>query len=566
MSNNPTLPTTALLHPDMPDVYNRNMIYDPRYANNADYNNYVGKRIVPQPGSLVRDSDNTPLWVVSVDPVTHLPEYTSVPLGAENDNVVSLLNYGNSVLRLYVDYRHAPYPVTPDAKCVFIGKSPRFYTLTRNPGTAQASVISSYYDAAGKLVGQMVPLKPLDATRTSWYLPQCNTSETLVHNEEIRVTIYNEDGLEIYSSIIFAKESAVINESVIYAPTIVGMTVEGNQRLANGSLFLYEKQDFASLGLKATLVYDDGTTQTIPIDGQKCILYGQSDFIASFSGLQQKLMVKYFRSESEAVSPGIADQTGSMISVEVPVMVIPNTLGSTVKIIPVPIYQANTARYVMRYYMYSADGNTSTDITAYTSIVEGTLVTDSSRFGVSQTYVVGVDMNRVAPLNYPVSTFYQQTIVIQFGPPTQLVKWTIRDSATSPNIYGIDNSGSRRPSIRYDRTLMRYFIPSSVFGNLEAMLKSFYYQSSPPYDPSVEQIPQRPTHFVVRDPVTGNMLVAAPIPVASFAQAFAILGDTTGLYLNSVVLVEFLNVINSTTRRSLFGGPVDVTVGSYVPT
>lgn len=562
---NPILPPTALLRPQKQGVYPRAAIYDPTWED-PSYANYQGQKIVPAVGSIVQDSDLTPLWVISIDQITYVPTYTAVPLSTQNDNVVSMLNWGNAVLRLYIDYRNAPYPVTPDSKCIFIGKSPRFYTLSRYPNTAQETIISQYYDQSGKLSSHMVPLKALDETNSSWYLQRSHINQLLDDNEEILVKVYNEDGVEVYTALLFAKESAVINESVVYAPTIIGMTVSATQRLANGDFYLYETQDFASLGFQVTLVYDDGTTYQVPIDDVKCVLYGEEDFISSFSGLRQFVTIKYYRSEHEAIDPSLADATGSMISAKVPVTVIPNTLGVTTKITVIPSYNASTARYILRYYMYFADGRAAIDITGNISIISGTIGTTSANFGQWQSYVVGVDMNQVDPTNFPTSTLYQQNIVIQFAPPTSLVRWQIRDSATSQYIYGQDNSTTRRPSVRFDRTLGQAFIPSYVFGNLQAFTKSFYTQASPPYDPSVELIPQAPTHFLLRDALTGNMIITAPLPMASFNQPFNILNDKTGLYIGATVIVEFLNVISSTVKRTLYGVPVEMTAGSYITT
>ena len=179
---NPVLPLTALLRPQMPGIYERNMIYDP-FNTNPNYNTYIGTKIVPAVSSIVQDDDGTPLWVTSVDPETYIPTYAAVSLSTTNDKVVSMLDYGSSTLRLFTDNRALPYPVTPDTKCVIIGKSPRFFTLTRFPRTNKESVISEYYDSTGKLVSQMVPLVALDASRSSWYLPRCHVSVTLDHNE-----------------------------------------------------------------------------------------------------------------------------------------------------------------------------------------------------------------------------------------------------------------------------------------------------------------------------------------------------------------------------------------------
>lgn len=559
---NPILPPTALLRPLMPAVYARHQIYDPTW-DDPSYN-VSSSVIVPAVGSLVRDSNESPLWVIAVDPVTFVPSYIGVPLSTDNDSIVSLLNYGNTVLRLYVDYRALPYPVTPDSKCIFIGKSPRFYTLSRYPGTENESVISQYFDTTGKLVSQMVPLVALDNTNSSWYLPRSNTSVTLEENEEIKVKIFGEDGTEVLSAILFVKQSAVINENVIYSPTIVGMTISGNQQLANGSFYLFEKQSFDSLGLSATLVYDNGQTSVVPIDNTKCILYGQRDFISSFSGLSQNVTIKYFRSEGETIVPNLSDPTGSMISATVPVTVIPNTLGVTSKIVAIPMYNATLSRYVMRYWMYFTDGRSHVDVTPFVSISSGTLVTTSSHFGVAQTYIISVDLNQVDAVQYPTPVIYQQNIVITFSSPSVLVKWVSRDATTSQQIYGQDTIQSRRPSIRWDNVRKQYFIPSFIFTNPQALINSFYAQATPPYDPSVSLIPQTPTHFVIRDILSGSMVVTSPIAINNYAQAFTVINDITGLYVGSSLMVEFLNVVNSSTTNVLFGAPVDVTTGTYV--
>lgn len=560
---NPILPITALLRPQMPAIYERATIYDPTWDSPA-YAAYTGQRVVPAVSSLVRDVDESLLWVVAIDPTTLFPTYLSVPRSDTNDNVVSLLDYGNSLLRLYGDYRALPYPVTPDSKCVVLGKSPRFYTLVRHAGTPQESIISQYFNSGGTLESSMIPLVALDTTQSSWYLPRCHVSVLLDANEEVETRVYSEDGTVVFTAKMFATESAVINEDVIYSPTIMGMTVTGNQRLPNGTFFLYEKQDFESLGLTVSLIYDNGSTQLVPLDGEKCILYGDDDFISSFAGLKQYVTVKYFRSRDENINVALADATGEMISIDVPVTVIPNAFATTNKVLVIPSYNANLGQYVLRYWLYFADGRSHIDVTPFTSITAGSVATDPSHYGVVQTYAIGVNMNAVDPVNYPVNTVYQQNVVIRFGAPNSLVKWTIRDALSSPFLLGQDISTCRRPAIRYDGTRQQYFIPTNLFGNLAAFLNSFYTQAAPPYDPTISEIPQVPTHFVVRDMITGNQLVSGKIAVGQYGVPFNIIGDTTGNYVNAMLMVEFLNQVNGSTTNILFACPVDVTTGTYL--
>ena len=463
-----------------------------------------------------------------------------------------------------MDTRSLPYPVTPDSKCVFIGKSPRSYTLTRYAGTSNETIISQYFDSTGTFVSQNVPLSPLTSENSSWYLPRSNISVVPYDNEEIALKVFDESGAEVYAAKLFAKQSAVVNEEVLYAPQIVGITVGGNQKLTNGNFYVYEKQDFNSLGLYVTLVYSDGTTSQIPVDGTKCIMYGQNDFISSYAGLTQNILIKYFRSNNESISPAVADATGNMIAVTVPVTVIPNGIATTAKIVPLPVYNSSNARYAMRYYIYFGDGRSHIDVSGDVTFVNSNLYTDTTYFGVTQTVTMSLDMSVVLPATYPTSTIHTQTLTIQFNAPTSLVKWWFSDSTTSPFVYGLDNSTSRRPLLKYDSTINQYFIPSGTFGNTAAFLNSFYTQASPPYDPTVSQIPQVPTHFTIRDLYTGQSLVSGPIPIANYATAFNLIESTNGIHSTGIVIVEFINVVSSSISNVLLGVPVDTTTGTYV--
>lgn len=559
----PNLPETSLYIAQMPDIYIRNMIYDPSWGD-PSYGEYEGTRIVPAKGSIVQDTNYGQLWVINVDPVTHVPTYMPVPQVNDNDSVTSMLNYGNALLRLYVDKRAMPYRVVVDSKCRFIGKSPRYYRLTRYPGTSNASVISQYFDVSGTLVSTQVALAALDSSNTSWYLPPAHISVDVDENEEILMEIFDESGQEVFSARLFARESVVVNEDVTYLNPIASINVRANQVLPNGDFFVREKQDVTSLAITVELVYTDGSTLEVPVDNMKCFLYGVNDFIPSYAGLVQPMMVKYFRSNNEAIQPGAGDATGEMISKTFNVVVIPNELGVTTKIVPVPYYSTTTSRYIVGYYMYFADGRASINVGGYVSVINSTLVTDASKFGVWQNYTASVNMKDIDPINYPVDTIRTQNIRIQFGPPGTYVKWMFMDSELSPYVYGVDSANNRRPVIKYDSALGKYFIPTPTFGNTAAFINSFYRQASPFFDPNVTQVPQDPTHFLVRDINSGVMITADLIPIDSYGAAFNIIESLAGAHNNATVLVEFVNVVSSTERLVLYGAPVNTVSGTYV--
>jgi hypothetical protein len=558
---NPILDETLLYKAALPAIYERNQIYDPTWED-PSYANYSGKRIVPAVNSIVRDTDNSQLWVVAVS-TANIPSYIAVPSLSDDVSVASLLNYGNAKLRLYIDRRAAPYPVTIDSKCRFLGKSPRSYRLSRYPGQSNQTIISQRYDATDTLVSNLVPLSPIDSSNTSWYMPSCKVGVALEDNEEILLEVFDEAGQELYSAKLFVKESAVINENLFYTKPIAALNVRANQTLADGTFYVYERQDVLSLGVSAQLVYTDGTTADIAIDNEKCFLYGAEDFISSAPGLTQTMTIKYFRSPHESISAAAASSNGEMITKEFTVTVVPAETGVSSKIVPVPYYNSASGQYVVRYFMYFGDGSTSRDVTAYVSIISGTLNLGSSGFGTWQNYTIRINMRNVNGVIYPTNTYRTQNIRIRFGAPTALVSWSFTDSATSPYVYGLDIALSRRPRIKYDATLNKYFVPTDPFGNKAAFINSFFTMVSPMYDANLMSAPQQPTHFLIRDISTGAMISPAMIPVDNYSLAFNIAESIAGQHNNATVLVEFIKQVNASTNLILYGAPVTVSSGSY---
>ena len=159
-----------------------------------------------------------------------------------------------------------------------------------------------------------------------------------------------------------------------------------------------------------------------------------------------------------------------------------------------------------------------------------------------------------------------KSFYVTFAPNVNTVKWTIQDSSTSVNSYGQDNANSRRLSFLWDSTKQQYFFSSTIFGNTSAFLESFYYQASPPFDPTTTATAQTPTHFIVRDPFSLVQKVLVPITVADYQQAISIVNDTTGNYVGGTVIVAFLYTTDSITYTTLFGVPVDVSNGTYIAT
>ena len=558
-----TIPATSLEFAQSIAVWLKDQVYDPTNTD-ASYLSYAGKRIVPLVGSIVKQSDGTPLWVTAINSVNYTPSYQNFVVDSTTVNGISFYNTDNGRFSVYFDTRTNPYVATPDGKLLVAGLSPRSYQMVRYPGTSNETVISQYYDTTGNLTSTSIPLVKISDTLNLWYLQSCRVSVALVENEELRFDIIDETGAVVRTVAAFATKSTLVNDAMVYRPAITSMVVTGNQMMPDGSCFLYQNQNVDSLHLTITLTYADGTTEDITVGKNNSYLYGVTDLMPSYPGLKADLTVRYVLGTGETVNSGLTGLSNGSIYATVLIVVIPNDVTVPMKMSLVPIWNTGSNRYNLKYILYLTSGSTPIDVTSYVTLDTGSVDPTPPSFGIAQSWSMKFDLSQVLPSQYSSTAFYLQNFYVQFGPNVNTVKWTIQDSSTSVYNYGQDTSKSRRPGILWDSSVQQYFISSAIFGNTDAFLLSFYTEGGPPYNPNVTAVPQTPTHFVIRDVFSLVQKVAEPIAIANYQQAFTIVNDTTGSYVGGTVIVEFLYSTDSIVYTTLYGVPVDVSTGTYI--
>lgn len=550
----------SLYTENRPGFYPMADIYDPDTGQG---------NVVPKVKSLVIDAPNGGhlYWVKAVNSVTHKVTYELAKILITDENAgdqISVVSYGNDTFRIYTDSRNNPTRLQPDSRLVVYGVSATTYRLVMDRGGANEKTISRYYDAGGNYTTDRIPMAAVlnsDGSHSGMmYATPCHTLEVMASGTPLTMEIFNDHGALIATISCFSMPSAILNETPGYRPIIEGMEITSTQMRGNNEIFIYENQDPDSLNFTVTLVYDDGQSAQVAIDSQKCFIYGLEDFVASWSGLRQTVLVKYYLSADEPVDPALT--TNAFISAEIDLVVIPNELAAGVKISVLPQWSIALSQYVLRYFMYTTDRTAVKDVSAYVTIDEGIFV--GNLYSTYQTLTLAMDMSQVAPTTYSEPVIHRQTVSVRLQPQAALERYLTRDTMNSALVYGVDSPTTRRPIIQYDSVLEQYFIPSGTFLTLEGFLTSFYYNATPPYPADQEASPIAPTHFSLRDPNSGQMLVAAPIPVEDYTLAFSIIGTPAGRYAGSMVLVEFSHEIDVDTTLILFGSPVDVYAGTYV--
>ena len=538
---------------------------NPRVASKASlYNPTLGLTgtIFPDNDTIVVDG-NAIYIVKNANIDTYTFDLAPAYLADDTDGFgdAAIVSYKNDIFRAYFDTRTKPYTLNIDSTFKLIGNSPSRYEIIRYPNDeTKQVVISQSYDSTGTFISKFGSMKAVADNTAVFYALPCYINQTPDDNEDLLMVIYNETGLEIATTTLKAKAGQIINDLSIYQPKIVSLTVTTNQMLADGSSYVFEKQDIADLGIRVFVNYQDGSKNEVVIDYNQCFLYGAEDFVAAYSGQRQTFLIKYILSLTEVSSTTLTQGNGS-ITASLDVRVVPNQLAAPIKLSVIPVWNTAQNAYALRYYYYTTAGTMVKDVTDFVSITQGTFV--GSNYLTEQSFTVSLDLSNVDATTYSTKTTYSQNVAIRLQPTVALQRYTLRDSTSSVLMYGADSTKNRRPILFYDSSVSQYFISSALFVNLAAVLQSFYYNATPPTDSAVSVTSTTPTHFIIRDPFRGVMLTADAISLSTYQAGFTF--NTTGsggTFVGGTVIVEFISRISGHDDVILYGVPVDVYAGT----
>jgi hypothetical protein len=551
-----------------PRVYEYEDIYDP---DNPPVDLSDPARHIPAVGSLVVTTTGVIYRVTAVDSETKastLEPATIHLIDQDEHKQLSIIDYGNTKFRVYVDDRVTPARLRPDGRLAINGNC-EYYRIVKDYDTETPVVVSRHYDGDGVYVGGQVPMQAVltDGGDPSgvYYPMSCKTTTEIAEETPLKVEIYNEHGALIAEVVCFAKDSSILNESIGYRPQIVGARIDGAQVRDNGDLFLYQNQDPDDLNARMILIYDDGQEVTVDIDNQKAWMIGLETIVASYPGLRQPLVGKYFLSDDEDADPEISE--GTMVSANANVVIVPNEANVGVKISVIPSWSVATSAYTLEYYLYTDDRDWVKRITDDVTISSGTY--NGATYGIYQNLTLSVDLNDVDPILWPEALVYTQTVSIRLQNQLASDRYLIKDSEVATTVYGAATPTSPRPVIHYDDELEQYFVPSNLVTTEEKFITAFYEYGAPPYNLDVEEEPVAPTHFTVRDPASGSAILAEPIAVGDYDTAWTITGSiaTRDRFVDGTMLIEFLKETGEDEYLILYGTPVDAYLSEtgYVP-
>lgn len=545
--------TIILYNNRKPDAYGIEDIYDPENPQSGKYFPSLYSLVVDTTGRLyyvsARDTAN---YSVTLTPCSYV--------STEEENEVTIISYGNDKFCLYIDTRTDPHRLVVDAKFLVYGNNLVEYALYKTDLSGEEQCISQYYDAAGNFVSNRIPLQSISESYPSYKFPtNCHTTFDLVEGDPVVLRAYNNIGNLSAEITLYVRNAQWLNDLASHTNPIVSLNAEALQMMGD-DFFLYEKQDVSHLNIQPYLLYVDGSRQDVNVDNQRCFIYGLDDVESSYPGRSQTIIIKYFLNYKETTTVSTSDERRFLTCTK-KIVVVDNDNDYTVKLSCIPIWSSTYNQWQLYWFAYTDDRQGVYDVTALVKYNEkypfdGT----SASFGKEQRVVVEYDLQSIFQTDDPITGV--QTLYITLWDNQKYERYTFRDSKDDTFIYGVDGSITRRPVIHYDETIDQYFIPTSIFENVDAVIESFYTLARPPYNPSVETVAPTPTHFTVRDAQNGRQIIGGPIPLTEYGQCWPTIVGVT-IQPGQTVLVEFLYQDSDNSYAILYGVPVDVYAGTF---
>lgn len=541
-----------LLTDQRPDSCLRSQIYDPdRDGAPSDGMAHV----IPKVGACVFDDDDgmAIYTVISVDSETL--KSTLAPariVKTTTDEEIKIISYGNDKFMLYYDDRVSPTELTISGNLMLFGSALAEYRLSRLNSEGKKEFISLYIDSNESYKGDRIPLTSITPGSPVKKCTNCHTLSTLQDGETVTLEVHDNAGLLMVELTLFVKRGIPWNDLLSNTDIVTGFEATANQMLGS-DFYIHQRQPISQLVISPRLIYSTGATDDITIDNISCFVYGLDDFVASFPGQRQKILIKKFLGRNQ-VSP-LQEQSGKsrFVTTEKWVTVIANKSMDGIKVSVIPQWNPTTNKYMLRFIAYSDRRDKIYDVTQYTTIISSF---DGGIFNNPQSVLFEVDLSQI--FGAEASVLYRQNVILNFKTYSEFQRYTIKDSADALLTYGVESSDMRRPVIHYDDDLEVYYIPTSRFLNKEAFVEAYYTAATPPYDPDIEMGPVAPTHFTIRSADNLAIVITNPIPIEQYTQSWNIL--TQGLpnqYVGGQLIVEFLRELSG-QFQILYGVPVDV--------
>lgn len=521
--SNQVLPPTVIVDPNRGfRQWHIREIYAPGNPSSAG-------QYVPNPDDAVMDWTQGMLRVISVDYTTGISILQKWNEPTDPGNVSDediLLGAGpgtqSESYRVYLDQSVFPYTLSLDDRLHFYGTSVTSVKIFRGTNISEnGDVVSQFYDSAGNLLGENIPVEPVAMFQNGVVIPGSSASSynlavkspmvghtirQMVDGEVCTVVAYDAAGGPTSQAKVLVKNTSFVRQTDSSLKYVASIALETPFKLASDPQVIEYPINMPvdNLNLMGVVTYSDGSQHRMPVDGTKFTISGLRNYVATIQGQTVDLMLSYQLSEGESAYLHNPTPNGR-INVPYQARTKESDGAYSVKLYAYPQWMGVLNGYRLEYFLYNQDRLQVYRVTQLVTAAINSAPFDPLLYGVKQRINVGINMNEVDPLfdNWRHTQPFEITLV---RPGNQNIgdNWYVGFTPGQDPAYGVEvlalhtfiNANNSTLDISCGAT------------SLEEWLDRVYYPIQPLYDARSEVGPLEPNFMVI---VSGNHRVEVPI-------------------------------------------------------
>lgn len=189
------------------------------------------------------------------------------------------------------------------------------------------------------------------------------------------------------------------------------------------------------MNVEGVVQYNDGSEVTLPIDGRKFQLGGWQQILSSIPGQEFDLVLRYIMDANESAAPEVIAYNNG---VPYPMRgeVVQANHSYTLKLYPIPVWNANTSAYILKWYMVNLDRQFVKDVTSYVRASANSQVFNGALFGVVQRIQVSLNIRDVVSTYKPFVHTQVAEITLYGTPNNYPTPWIVLSNLTDNVPYG----------------------------------------------------------------------------------------------------------------------------------
>jgi len=462
---------------------------------------------IPKVDDLILNLEEGKFYrVLQIDPVTFIPKvavfYMAIP--SEQDDVAKLLGVGvgtqSDIFRVSIDKTVMPYSASVDRRCWVGGSDASYAILYRGTPTAGVpmEVISIMYDTnSNQILGNQIPLEAVTAPgfANCWIVKPFYTKVDLQDNELVTIIYYNAENTAIQRGLLLVENTAWIRDQTDPLKYIVDIFAESpfihdtDPNLVRYPLNLPKN----GLNLFGVVLYSNGETKRLPVDGSKFAMLGLDGFVATYPNQTDQWVLRYRVGQNEAINGAVVSD-GYFTTKPYDVKVTQVQGMYSVKIFGFPVWRNPIDGYTLQWFMYTLDRDQWIDVTPYVQIGSNSPAFDPTLYGVVQQIQWVIELSNVDPSygNW-VHTQVINFSLLRQGTETNGPRWEIRDQGYA-EVYGRETECT----MEFVNSNLRILNFGSGLQTKSEWLQKAYYQLNPLIDTFVGTTAPEPNFVKIR--------------------------------------------------------------------